>query len=83
MLLKLLEHLIDSNHEVFRGKGSPLELKSRMQAMVQSEYPETEAGTPEDKRLGAVPESLLLAMRQSQKNNSEMTKSKELPGARS
>ena len=31
-----------------------------------SEYPETEAGTPEDQRLGVVPESLLLAMRQSE-----------------
>ena len=66
VLLKLLEHLIDSNHEAFKGKGSPLELKARMQAIVQAEYPETEEGIPEEERVGEVPASLLLAMRQSE-----------------
>ena len=47
MLLKLLEVLIDSNHEVFHGKGSPQELKARMRQLVQQEYPETEEGIPE------------------------------------
>jgi hypothetical protein len=66
VLLKLLEHLIDSNHEAFRGKGSPMELKSRMKREVHAEYPETEGRTPEEEHLGAVPASLLLAMRQSE-----------------
>jgi len=64
VLLKLLEVLIDSNHEVFRGKGSPQELKARMRQLVQQEYPETEEGIPEEDRVGAIPLSLLQAMRE-------------------
>ena len=65
VLRKLLEHLIDSNHEAFKGKRSPLELKARIQAMVQAEYLETEEGIPEDERVGEGPAFLLLAMLQS------------------
>jgi hypothetical protein len=66
VLLKLLEFLIDSNHEVFRGKGSALELKAKMKSIVTSEYKETESHLPEDEREGTVPESLLTSMREAE-----------------
>ena len=55
VLLKLLDVLLDSNHEAFQGKGSPLDLKARMRTIVQQEYPETEEHVPEEQRLGAIP----------------------------
>ena len=47
VLVALLDFLIDRNHEVFRGKGSPQELRAKMRAAVAREYPETEACKPE------------------------------------
>ena len=38
VVLTLLEFLIDSNHECFRGSGTAEELKMKMAARVQSEY---------------------------------------------
>ena len=63
VLLLLLHFLIDRNHEVFRGKGSPLELKERMRTAVAREYPETEGHLPETEREGAIPTSILEALR--------------------
>ena len=59
IVLQLLYYLIDQNHEVFRGKGAAIELKAKMRAAVEREYPETEAGVPESQRQGHIPESLL------------------------
>ena len=59
IVLQLLYYLIDQNHEVFRGKGTAIELKAQMRAAVEREYPETEAGKPESQRQGHIPESLL------------------------
>ena len=59
IVLQLLYYLIDQNHEVFRGKGTAIELKAKMRAAVEREYPETEAGVPESQRQGHIPESLL------------------------
>ena len=59
VLLKLLDFLIDSNHEAFRGKGSALDLKAKMRRLVEEEYPEEEGQLPEEQRLGTVPPKLL------------------------
>ena len=59
IVLQLLHYLIDQNHEVFRGKGTAIELKAQMRAAVEREYPETEAGKSESQRQGHIPESLL------------------------
>ena len=40
VLIALLDFLIDSNNESFRGKGTAASLKERVRADVQSEYPE-------------------------------------------
>ena len=58
-MLLLLHWLIDRNHPVFKGKGTCAELKARMQAAVEREYPETEADVPREKREGHIPASLL------------------------
>ena len=39
VLLQLLYYLIDQNHAVFRGRGSAQQLRERMRAAVQREYP--------------------------------------------
>ena len=59
IVLQLLYYLIDQNHEVFRGKGAAIELKAKMRAAVEREYPETEPDVPESQRQGHIPESLL------------------------
>ncbi len=64
VLIKLLEFLIDSGHEAFAGKGSPLDLKAKMRARVVKEYPEKEGHLSEEDRAGTVPDSLLEAMRE-------------------
>ena len=71
VLIKLLEALIDSNHEVFRGKGSPMDLKAKMKRLVEDEYQETEAAKPEEEREGAVPAPLLEAMREAEERRRE------------
>ena len=71
VLIKLLEALIDSNHEVFRGKGSPMDLKAKMKRLVEDEYPETEAAKPEEEREGVVPAPLLEAMREAEERRRE------------
>ena len=49
VLVRLLDFLIDRNHEVFRGKGSAEELRQTMRAAVEREYPvsDEDAGKPE------------------------------------
>ena len=42
VLIALLDFFIDRNHEVFRGKGSAVELRARMREAVSRHYPETE-----------------------------------------
>ena len=64
VLLKLLDFLIDSNHEAFRGKGSALDLKAKMRRLVEEEYPEEEGQLPEEQRLGTVPPKLLEVLQQ-------------------
>ena len=59
IVLLLLHWLIDRNHPVFKGKGTCAELKARMQAAVEREYPETEVDVPYEKREGHIPASLL------------------------
>ena len=63
VLIHLLDFLIDRNHEVFRGKGSPAELRERMRTAVRREYPEIEDG-PEEERVGTVPPSILQLLRE-------------------
>ena len=58
-MLLLLHWLIDRNHPVFKGKGTAVELKARMQAAVERAYPETEADVPREKREGHIRASLL------------------------
>ena len=58
VLVALLDHLIDKNHEVFRGKGSAAELRAKMRAAVEREYPEEEAAVPETERMGTIPRSI-------------------------
>ena len=64
VLLLLLYFLIDRNHEVFRGKGSAVALKQKMQQAVEREYPETESHKPETERNGHVPPSILTLMQE-------------------
>ena len=52
VLLLLLDFLIDRQHEVFRGKGSPSELKELMRKVVAAEYPEHESHLPLAERQG-------------------------------
>jgi len=66
VLLLLLEYLIDHNHEVFRGKGGPLELKQKMRTAVAREYPETEEGVSLQERAGHLPASILATLRESE-----------------
>jgi hypothetical protein len=64
VVLKLLHFLIDRGHEVFIGKGSAAALKERMRFAVAARYPETEAHLPEERRQGAIPESILQLLRE-------------------
>jgi len=61
VLIRLLDFLIDRNHEVFRGKGSAEELRRRMREAVEREYPVAPAdrGKPEEEQAGSVPPSIL------------------------
>ena len=59
VVLLLLHWLIDRNHPVFKGKGTSADLKARMKAAVEREYPETEADVPHEKREGHIPACLL------------------------
>ena len=73
VLLLLLDFLIDRNHEVFRGKGSALELKERMREAVERHYPEKEAHVPEGQRQGSIPPSILEALRAAESERQEAT----------
>ena len=73
VLLLLLDFLIDRNHEVFRGKGSALELKERMREAVERHYPEKEAHVPEGQRQGSIPPSILQALRAAESERQEAT----------
>ena len=64
VLLLLLDFLIQRQHELFRNKGSPEELRRKMRRIVQEEYPETEAHVPEGLRQGHVPPSIAALVRE-------------------
>ena len=64
VLILLLDFLILRNHEVFRGKGSALELRQKMREAVAAQYPETEATLPEAERMGSIPASILEALQE-------------------
>ena len=64
VLILLLDFLILRNHEVFRGKGSAVELRERMRAAVAAQYQETEEGIPEEARVGTMPASILEALQE-------------------
>ena len=66
VLLLLLDYLIDQNHEVFRGKGSAVELKQKMRSAVSREYPETEDGVPLEEREGHLLAAILTTLREVQ-----------------
>ena len=69
VLVALLDHLIDKNHEVFRGKGSAAELRAKMRAAVEREYPEEEAAVPETERMGTIPRSIHQLLEESEKED--------------
>jgi hypothetical protein len=69
VVLQLLYYLIEQNHEVFRGKGTTIELKARMRAAVEREYPDTEGHLPEAQRQGHVPESLLRQLKEAEEEH--------------
>ena len=72
VVLALLEFLIDTNHECFRGSGTAEELKAKMAAEVQSEY-----GTEEQ-----IPQEVLEeAEEQRQHNGSKKTVTVETKNA--
>jgi len=58
VLVALLDFLIDRNHEVFRGKGSAQQLREKVRATVEREYPETEGHKAESERIGSIPASI-------------------------
>ena len=64
VLLLLLDFLIDRQHEIFRGKGSPAELKQLMRKVVAAEYPEREGHLPPRDRQGEVPASIASKIRE-------------------
>ena len=70
VLLLLLDELIAHNHEVFRGKGSAIELRQRMRDVVSLEYPETEVETPEAERQGHIPASILAVLQEAEAERS-------------
>ena len=39
LYLLMLEHLLDHNHEVFRGKGNSADLRVRLRKLVAERYP--------------------------------------------
>ena len=41
VVLRLIYHLIDQSHAVFRGEGTAIVVKERMRTAVEREYPET------------------------------------------
>ena len=73
VVLLLLYFLIDSNHLVFRTKGTTEQLKERMRRAVQREYPETEGDKPPEDRVGHIPQPLLAIIREAE---SELDKNK-------
>ena len=70
MVLRLLYYLIEQNHQVFRGKGRAIELKERMRAAVEREYPEHQGHLPEEEREGHIPKSLLTMLREAEEEKS-------------
>ena len=52
VLVALLNFLIGRNYEVFRGKGVAQELREKMRAAVEIEYPGSEKHLPECDRVG-------------------------------
>ena len=62
VLLALLYFLIDQDHEVFRGKGTAIELREKMRKAVEREYPDPETHLPEEERRGYVHSSLHCGM---------------------
>ena len=71
VVLLLLHYLIDQEHEVFAGKGIVTALKERMRLAVEREYPETEAETPIQDRVGHLPESLRQLIEEQQRDDME------------
>ena len=71
VVLLLLHYLIDQEHEVFAGKGTVTVLKERMRLAVEREYPETEAETPIQDRVGHLPESLRQLIEEQQRDDME------------
>ena len=67
VLLKLLEHLTDHKHEVFRGQLSAHALKAKMAAAVERHYPEQEGHLPERSREGFVPGFILESIHRQQR----------------
>ena len=64
VLLQLLYFLMEHNHEVFRNKGSAVELKKKMKEVIQQEYPDEESEKPEAQRKGSIPIALLEALQE-------------------
>ena len=61
VLVRLLDYLIDHNHEVFRGKGSADKLRQQMRQAVQDRYPiaAQDVNKAEEEQIGFIPESIL------------------------
>ena len=61
ILIRLLDYLIDHNHEVFRGKWSAQELRRKMREAVHEKYPTAahDVGKPEEEQVGFVPNSII------------------------
>ena len=73
VLLLLLDYFIKQNHEVFRGKESPVELKQKLRVAVSREYPETEENVLLEEREGHIPASILSMLHEAQAEvNSEV-----------
>ena len=77
VLILLLDFLILRNHEVFRGKGSAVELRQKMREAVTAQYPETEASVPEVARMGTIPASILEALQQAAAESQAAQESKQ------
>lgn len=70
VVLQLIYHLVEQDHEVFRGEGASIELKAQMRAAVEREYPETDGHLPEEQRQGHVPDSLCASSRKPKRSTS-------------
>ena len=76
VLLRLLQYLIDSKHEVYRQGNVPAqELMERLRKRVEQEYPETEAHLPEGKRQGAIPASVQQVLDDFQEETAQQARS--------